>query len=112
MKQYVAEVLMELLNREIWKQEDGTKDLWKGFVMCALKVSTPAYPTLLRLPIEQLKSAMEIARGPNASKLVFFAKQNQQGLNLSPEVMEVMESYTKTNEYGHTAKKHRKSIAE
>ncbi|GBG25253.1 Symplekin [Hondaea fermentalgiana] len=96
-KQFIAEVLSELVEREVWTWNDPT--LWEGFVLCADKLATLAYPILFRLPTEQLENAINILlkRFPKnkiVARLIYYARRNQQSLALSPETIEMLEKYS------------------
>jgi len=96
-KPFVTTALKELAERQFWTMDDPGEDLWKGFVICALKVSTPAYPILLGLPQDQFEKMLGLVEGPSVARLVYYARQNQQNLELSPEKVEQLEAVGNSN---------------
>lgn len=96
-KQFIAEVLSELVEQELWAWNDNAS--WQGFVLCAVKLATLAYPILFRLPTEQLEDVIKITRKRDpkdklVARLVYYARRNQQTLSLSPGTTEMLEKYT------------------
>jgi len=96
-KPYIAQALSQLVDLEIWNV--GDNDLWVGFIICAAKLATPAYPILFRLPPDQLSDAIKLSSGiPGiklAANLIYFAKKNQEALQLPPEVLQILDAASK-----------------
>jgi len=87
-KQFVAKALELLAEKQVWLMGD---EFWQGFIVCAYKVSTPAYPIILQLPLPQLQEVLNFNKAA-AAKLVYYARQNAQALNLPQATVELIET--------------------